>query len=38
MSVILIHGLGELGEGRGSEGFEAFNAYCAEIRLFSEAD
>lgn len=33
MSVLLIHGLRELGGGRGSEGFEAFNAYWAEIGL-----
>ena len=28
----------ELGEGRGSEEFEAFNAYCAEIMIFVKAD
>lgn len=33
MSVIVIHGLRKLGEGRGSEEFEAFNAYCAETGL-----
>lgn len=38
MSVILIPGLWELGEGRGSKGFEVFNAHSAEITTFSETD